>query len=152
MLRQQPVSINTARGEGIKTDILKVAMDRKRVSEVILDVWENEPNIDLELLGRVVIGTPHIAGYSADGKANATSMALNAVCAFFAINHHFDIAPPAPQQPVIKAESYDEAILRIYDPRNDCDALRSEPQKFEWLRGHYPMRREKGAYEIITTE
>ena len=56
MLKKQPVIINSGRGEVIKTEILKAAMDRHLVSEVILDVWENEPNIDLELLGRVVIG------------------------------------------------------------------------------------------------
>ena len=152
MLKKQPVIINSGRGEVIKTEILKAAMDRHLVSEVILDVWENEPNIDLELLGRVVIGTPHIAGYSADGKANATSMALNAVSTFFALGEHFDIAPPAPQESVIKAPDYDEAILRIYDPRTDCDELRIAPEKFEWLRGHYPFRREKTAYTIDITD
>ena len=152
LLKRRPIIINTGRGEVIKTEILKAAMDRQLVSEVILDVWENEPNIDLELLGRVAIGTPHIAGYSADGKANATTMALNAVCTHFAINTHFDIQPPAPTHPVLHVADYNEAILRIYDPRNDCDALRQAPEKFEWLRGHYPLRREKGAYEIVVKE
>ncbi len=149
-LKRRPVIINSGRGEVIKTEALKAAMDCQLVSEVILDVWENEPSIDLELLSRVVIGTPHIAGYSADGKANATSMALEAVAAFYGLNMKFDIAPPAPLQPVIHTHIYDEAILRIYDPRNDCDALRQAPDKFEYLRGHYPLRREKMAYQIVT--
>ena len=147
-LKRRPVIINSGRGEVIKTEILKAAMDRQLVSEVILDVWENEPSIDLELLSRVVIGTPHIAGYSADGKANATRMALEAVAAFYGLNMTFNITPPAPPQSIIKVDSYDEAILRIYDPRNDCDALRQAPDKFEYLRGHYPLRREKQAYQF----
>ncbi len=49
----------------------------------ILDVWDNEPEIDRELLQMVDIGTPHIAGYSLDGKVNGTGMAVRAISKFF---------------------------------------------------------------------
>ena len=60
---------------------------------------ENEPDINLTLLNRVFLGTPHIAGYSADGKANATRMSLDALCRFFHIKADYRIAPPPTPEP-----------------------------------------------------
>ncbi|MCW9066240.1 MAG: 4-phosphoerythronate dehydrogenase, partial [Ignavibacteriaceae bacterium] len=70
------ILINTSRGEVIETAALKEAISDGNVTASVLDVWENEPNIDLELLKMVDIATPHIAGYSADGKANGTSVCV----------------------------------------------------------------------------
>lgn len=148
-LKRRPLIINTSRGEVIQTQPLLDALNAGVISEAIIDVWENEPEINLELLEKVFLGTPHIAGYSADGKANATSMALNAVCTFYGINQHFAITPPAPVNPVIHADNYEEAVLMMYDPREDSNRLKEEPARFEWFRGHYPFRREKQAYEVI---
>ena len=64
--------MNTSRGEVIETEALLEALRSGILSDAVIDVWEHEPDIDLELLEKVIIGTPHIAGYSADGKANAT--------------------------------------------------------------------------------
>ena len=148
-LKQKPVIINTSRGEVIETDALLNALETKLISDAIIDVWENEPTINLTLLKKVFLGTPHIAGYSADGKANATRMSLDALCRYFNIQADYQIIPPAPSQPQITAETLSDAYLQIYDPRQDSNALKTHPELFEKLRGDYPLRREKKAYTIL---
>lgn len=142
-LKQKPVIINTSRGEVIETDALLNALETELISDAIIDVWENEPAINLTLLKKVFLGTPHIAGYSADGKANATRMSLDALCRYFNIQADYQIIPPAPSQPQITAETLSDAYLQIYDPRQDSNALKTHPELFEKLRGDYPLRREK---------
>ena len=145
-LRRKPVFINTSRGEVADTPALLHALENGEISDAIIDVWENEPDIDRTLLQKAFIGTPHIAGYSADGKANATRMALTALCRFFGQKPDFHIAPPKPLNPVITASTETEAYLQMYDPRRDSDALKANPELFEQLRGDYPLRRERQAY------
>lgn len=148
-LKRRPVIINTSRGEVVETESLLKALDKGMVSEAVIDVWEHEPDISLELLDKAFLGTPHIAGYSADGKANATRMALDALCSHFGIKADYTIEPPAPACTTIVARSYADACLQMYDPRRDCEALRAHPEKFEYLRGNYPLRREWGAYKVL---
>ena len=145
-LGKKPIIINTSRGEVTETTALLSALDNKLISEAIIDVWEKEPAISLELLGKVFLGTPHIAGYSADGKANATRMSLESLCKFFGVAPAFDVQPPKPESPVIQASTEAEAYLQIYNPKRDSNALKANPELFEQLRGDYPLRREKEAY------
>lgn len=147
-LEKKPVIINTSRGEVIETAALLEALSNGSITDAIIDVWENEPNINLNLLNSVYIGTPHIAGYSADGKANATRMSLEALCKFFRIEPDFHILPPAPEQDILKTKDEEEAYLLMYNPLTDSKALREHPGQFEHLRGNYPLRREKEAYRI----
>ncbi|MDP3582352.1 MAG: 4-phosphoerythronate dehydrogenase, partial [Ignavibacteria bacterium] len=77
------IMINSSRGEVVETNALKLAVKDGSVSDLVLDVWENEPNIDSELLELTDIATPHIAGYSADGKANGTAICVNALSEYF---------------------------------------------------------------------
>ena len=148
-LERQPLFINTSRGEVADTPALLQALRTGRLTDAIIDVWENEPDIDRTLMQRAFLATPHIAGYSADGKANATRMALDALCRFFGIEAHYTIVPPPPACPVIRARNLTDACLQIYDPRTDCDRLRAHPELFEKLRGDYPLRREWPAYTIV---
>lgn len=140
-LKRRPYIINTSRGEVIDTQAILSALDKELIGGAIIDVWENEPHISLELLQKVFIGTPHIAGYSADGKANATRMVLESLCRFFGKEMNFRILPPEQPHPPYDA---DENIrqLQMYNPHRDCDALRLHPELFEQLRGDYPLRRE----------
>lgn len=147
-LRRKPFIINTSRGEVIDTHAFLSALDGGQISGAIIDVWENEPNINKELLEKAIIATPHIAGYSADGKANATRMSLDALCKFFRIPADYTIMPPAPVNEIIEAGSREEALLKIYDPRTDSTLLKANLEKFEWFRGNYPLRRERDAYKI----
>lgn len=147
-LKHRPIIINTSRGEVIETEALLNALETGMIADAIIDVWENEPNINLNLLDKVFLGTPHIAGYSADGKANATRMSLDALCRYFNIQASYHITPPAPEQSQIIATTPEEAYLQMYDPHRDSNALKAHPELFEKLRGDYPLRREKEAYRI----
>jgi erythronate-4-phosphate dehydrogenase len=151
-LKCHPVVINTSRGGVISTSSILSALKNHQISDAVLDVWENEPGINLELLDKVLIGTPHIAGYAADGKANATRMSLQSLCRYFGIEKTFDIQPPAPASNRIEATSCSEALLKIYDPRHDSALLKAHPEKFEYYRGNYPLRRQPEAYHIIIKE
>lgn len=148
-LKRRPVIINTSRGEVIETNALLNALETGAISDAVIDVWENEPAINIDLLDKVFLGTPHIAGYSADGKANATRMSLDALCRYFNIQTDYQIIPPAPKQLQITADDLSDAYLLMYDPRRDSNALKTHPELFEKLRGDYPLRREKEAYAIL---
>ena len=148
-LQRKPYFINTSRGETTDTQALLKALDEGYIAQCIIDVWENEPEIDLSLLARCYIGTPHIAGYSADGKANATRMVLTALSKHFALGQVPPIEPPHPSEPIIYAKSRECAILQIYNPQTDSNALKAHPERFEQLRGDYPFRREEQAYKLI---
>lgn len=138
-LARVPYIINTSRGEVVDNEALLGALNKGRVADAVIDVWENEPDINTALLERVFLGTPHIAGYSADGKANATRMSLEALCLHFGIdNVRFDIQPPALPDHIDKSNP-----LNLYNPQRDSRALKQHPEQFEYLRGNYPLRREK---------
>lgn len=150
-LRRRPLFINAARGECMDTAAVKNALREGRIAAAVIDTWEHEPNIDPELLDAAFIATPHIAGYSADGKACGTRMALETVARHFGIERSFPIvAPPlAPDfrygSPVEQPDRFSPRALeqlRLYDPATDTDRLRRCPADFERLRGDYPFRRE----------
>lgn len=137
-LRRCPFIINSSRGGVVDEHALHHALDSGMVRQAIIDTWENEPQIDLALLDKVYIGTPHIAGYSADGKANATNMSVEALC------RHFGIEPPQPVAPPSLPPSfvYTGNPLELYNPLDDSLRLKQNPSAFEQLRGDYPLRRE----------
>lgn len=147
-LQRKPYFINTSRGETTDTAALLQALNEGKIAQCIIDVWEHEPNINLDLLDRCYLGTPHIAGYSADGKANATRMSLEALSRHFGLGNVPEILPPPPPCTTISADSRAEALLSIYDPHTDSQALKNSSTLFEYLRGHYPLRREEQAYEL----
>ena len=140
-LKRKPYLINSSRGEVVDTASLLAALSAGKVKDAIIDTWENEPEINKDLLKAAYLATPHIAGYSADGKANASRMSLEALCKFFHIDASFEIVPPAlPCMDIPDDE--DEAFLQRYNPTRDSEWLKNAPEKFEWFRGHYPLRRE----------
>ncbi|MBO6189776.1 MAG: 4-phosphoerythronate dehydrogenase [Alloprevotella sp.] len=144
-LAQRPVVINSSRGEVVATSALIEALDAGRVRAAVVDTWEDEPHISLPLLRRTYIATPHIAGYSADGKACGTQMALQAVALAFGKNLSFDIQAPAiASDYVYRLAGADDApiAVQLYNPMVDSRALKATPERFEQLRGHYPLRRE----------
>ena len=143
-LKKRPIIINTSRGAVVdNTDVLQALKDGI-IRDAIIDTWENEPNINQELLNLIYIGTPHIAGYSADGKANATRMALTALCNHFHLPVTFQIrVPQLPKEELPKPNLTEtERALALYNPHTDSLKLKSHPTMFEELRGNYPLRRE----------
>ena len=146
-LKRKPVIINTSRGEVIDTNALLKALNSQIILDAIIDVWEHEPEINRELLDKVIYWNSHIAGYSADGKANATRMSLDAICKFFQIEADYEIKAPAPASPIIiMPKNHEEAVLQMYNPVEDSTRLKNQPEQFETLRGDYPLRREETAY------
>jgi erythronate-4-phosphate dehydrogenase len=154
------ILINTSRGEVVDNAALKKALNRSQLRTAVLDVWENEPVIDRELLNQVKLGTPHIAGYSRDGKANGTAQSVRAISRFFGLGlenwYPTNIEPP--QNPVIRLntsgktsrEILCESILATYNVKDDDLRLREKPDTFEKQRGDYPARREFNAYRLET--
>ncbi len=137
-LRKAPYIINTSRGEVVDNIALLTAIQESRVRDAIIDVWEGEPLLNEELLRRVFIGTPHIAGYSADGKANADNMVIDALCQHFGLPRPGRVRPPK-----LPADfHYTSNPLELYNPMRDSEALKNNPTRFEELRNNYPLRRE----------
>ncbi len=107
--------------------------------DVALDCWENEPNISRELLEKAIVATPHIAGYSAEGKQRGTAMMLEALNEFYG----WDIPVPEIAAPATGAPDVTLAgITASYDILADTAALKAAPATFESLRNHYPHRPE----------
>lgn len=153
-LAKKPILINSSRGEVVEEVALKNAAANGLVSEMIMDCWEHEPDIDCELMEQTCISTPHIAGYSADGKSNATRMAVENIARFFGWAPDLSgIQPPAIDPSELDAALYPEntiehLILQTYDPRTDSQRLRNSPESFEQQRGDYPLRREYRAFTV----
>ncbi|MGC1391360.1 MAG: 4-phosphoerythronate dehydrogenase PdxB [Bacteroidales bacterium] len=149
---------NSSRGEVTETSVLKKELGSGRLGGAVIDVWENEPDIDLELLKQAFIATPHIAGYSTDGKANGTAMVVNSVSKYFnlPLENWYPGNVPVPPSPVIKIdcflkteeEIFREAVVHTYNIDEDDSKLRLSPADFEKLRGDYPIRREFPAYTV----
>ena len=88
-LRKKPLIINSSRGPVVDNEALLHALECGQVSNAVIDTWEGEPNLNRKLLAKAIIATPHIAGYSADGKANATRMSLQAIAQFIMKNEEY---------------------------------------------------------------
>lgn len=158
-LERKPWFVNSCRGAVHDTEALLAAKKEGKIRELIIDCWENEPNINLELLSEVRIATPHIAGFSADGKANGTRMCLEEIERFFGItiDKLKDVVPPAPTHATIDLNQYashriENAILHCFNPLLVDRNLRENTNRFEWLRASYNHPREFNAFEIINAD
>jgi len=152
------IFINSSRGEVAKTSAMKQALVSGKLSRAVIDVWENEPDIDLNLLKKTFIATPHIAGYSTDGKANGTSMVVNSLCKHFNLPlkdwYPTNVPPPITPELTIDANGKPdedvirEAVFHAYNITTDDFKFRSSPSDFEKQRGDYSLRREFTSYRI----
>jgi erythronate-4-phosphate dehydrogenase len=160
---------NAGRGEVVHEAALDRALDEKCLDAVVLDVWEHEPEIDGRLLARVDIGTPHIAGYSLEGKLNGTAMVYRALCAFLGVEPAWKPEDAIPARAAglplggfggrdaalahLDREgvaSLADAVAAIYPILRDDEALRKtvgmtpaeRGRAFDLLRKAYPVRRE----------
>lgn len=107
--------------------------------DVAVDCWEGEPCINAVLLGKAIVATPHIAGYSSEGKQRGTAMVIEAINAHLGIDARVDM----PAAPLLGVDGVTQsAILASYDPLVDTEALRSNPALFESLRNNYNLRHE----------
>jgi len=151
------ILLNSSRGEVVDSLALKEALGSGTI-RVALDVWENEPEIDVALLNKVTLATPHIAGYSADGKANGTAMSVQAISRFFGLglDTWYPASLPEPHRPILEIDGRDktreevllDAIQATYDIAADDARLRKSVETFEAQRGNYPVRREFLAHQV----
>lgn len=142
MMRRGSVLVNSSRGPVVDNEAWSrhVAAGRGRA---VVDVWENEPVISRDLLRMAEIATPHIAGYSFEGKQRATRMALEAVGRYFGIEMPADGLCGDYRSPGARLSASAAGVITdSYDPGKDTAALRAEPEAFERLRGDYDYRHE----------
>lgn len=157
-MRPGTIIINSSRGEVVDNKVLKEIIKQQKTGGCVLDVWEGEPNLDEELLQLVDIGTPHIAGYSYDGKANGTAMSVQAFSRFFklGIDNWYPSKIETPNNTLIdidcSGKSNEEIIYEVfsktYDIKADDQRLRNSLVSFEKQRGDYPLRREFAVYRL----
>lgn len=141
-LERRPMIINAARGSVVDTASLKQALREGRISGAAIDCWEGEPTIDRELLAMADIATPHIAGYSREGKIRASHMVVRDLYDYLGMPVP-DMATPAVDYDGRGLTS--ASILADYDPRIDTGRLRCAPERFEALRNGYDLRAESSA-------
>lgn len=159
-LKPGVVFLNASRGAVVDSRALQQAIRTGRLRAVVLDVWEDEPDIDTGLLEMVDLGTPHIAGYSYDGKVAGMIMIYNALCAHFHLRatHKIEDFLPQPEVPRLNLETGDlsdeellaRAVEQVYNIKRDDENLRQIVHQsaakrgrfFDDLRKRYPIRRE----------
>lgn len=169
-LKEGAVLINCGRGAVIDNQALLETLALRSDLRVVLDVWEPEPDISLELLDRVLLGSPHIAGYSYDGKLNGTEMIYHALC------KHFNVAPQTSLMQLVPSLDDNQLdineknagdifaivkhlIKQVYDIATDDARLRDIARDalagrihfgegFDGLRKFYPKRREFHNYQV----
>jgi erythronate-4-phosphate dehydrogenase len=164
-LKEGALLLNAGRGPVIDNAALSVCLDMRPDLTVILDVWEHEPAIDLELLSKVFLATPHIAGYSLDGKLAGTQMIYQACCLALGQPETFTTQGAELTQLIELDASGIEALQRVifasYDIAEDDQAMRKAlvavdgeqgAAAFDALRKHYPVRREFSHYRVASSD
>jgi len=153
------IFINTSRGEVVDTFALLENILNRKISLSVIDVWENEPFCNTDLLNNVTIGTPHVAGYSQDGKANATIMSVDSLNSFFNLGINIkeiklNLTKPIIDELEINCTNKKElkvicdAIMHTYNIKHDSDLLINNPVNFEKFRENYQIRREFNAFTL----
>jgi erythronate-4-phosphate dehydrogenase len=157
-MKRGSILVNTARGPVVDSSALKVALLTGRLGGAVLDVWEHEPAIDAGLLGHVLLGTPHIAGYSLEGKMNAARMMFDALVQHFGLKLPWkepEGLPGGGSEVAVHSAGSDQGVVcgvvtRCYDIEQDDTRLRltellapeERARAFRTLRAEYPVRRE----------
>ena len=157
-LKKQTILINTSRGDIIDEEAFETAINRNAFKATVLDVWENEPHINLDLMKKATIATPHIAGYSVDGKLKGTEMSIASISKALGLGlkkiEVQNIPPPPNPFLAIECSSkspetiLSELYLSTYNVEDDSIRLKSDPENFEKHRSDYPVRREPKAFKL----
>lgn len=159
-MRPGAVLINACRGNVVNETSLKRAINGGKLAACVLDVWRNEPRIDPELLNAVTLGTPHIAGYSLEGKLRGTQMIHDVLAEMLSLEPTWDWRshlPPSDGPIEIRLPlNLHDLFRRVYDIERDDAALRqaihaAEGSGFYRLRKTYPPRREFSSIAVRAT-
>lgn len=139
LMKPGSILINSSRGEVVDGEAL-----RESALNWVLDVWEHEPRLDARLLAKALLATPHIAGYSQQGKANATAMAISALSHKFSLPlegwYPSEVEPSRPR--AISWQELCRTIPQHYDIAAESSRLKHHAEEFEALRDNYAYRRE----------
>jgi len=163
-LKPETIYINSCRGEVSDTEALLEALKNKSVSHAIMDVWENEPVCPLPLLKKATLATPHIAGYSLEGRANGTSMVFDKARAFFGIDKKWNWETMVNKPDPITLDAHgltheatlSQVVRQAYNIEEDVQAFRAlfkeedqeRGKRFSQMRAAYKTRREFTAFEV----
>jgi len=158
LMKEGAILINSSRGGVVDEQALRPYLKKGKFSAVVLDVFSGEPEIDKDFLSMLTLATPHIAGYSTDGKANGTAMVVQALSRKFmlGLDNWRPKDVPLPAETLLMhdpsgytlEESLAEIYLQTYDVKRDHTGLLAHPEHFEQLRGAYPLRREAVNYTV----
>jgi erythronate-4-phosphate dehydrogenase len=166
-LKPEQILINACRGEVIDNQALLALKQKGHKVKLVLDVWENEPNILTELIEYTEIASAHIAGYSLEGKARGSEMLYQALCQQLNIPVTKKLEQFLPIPTIAKVEikqNFDQVLLNqlvkiVYDVRRDDGIFRQRMHQqqilthgFDYIRKTYPVRREFSAVSISMTE
>ncbi|MEH6564502.1 MAG: 4-phosphoerythronate dehydrogenase PdxB [Halopseudomonas sp.] len=163
--------INSSRGPVIDNTALATLLPQRPDLQVALDVWEHEPQVNLALAARCALASPHVAGYSLDGKLRGTEQIYQAFCAHFQQPASLSLSTLAPSAGLatltLDAQtpadwSLAKALRLVYDVRDDDARFRAAvaglnegdeqiAQRFDQLRKHYPLRRECSHLRLLST-
>ncbi|WP_339771104.1 4-phosphoerythronate dehydrogenase [uncultured Paraglaciecola sp.] len=160
MLSETQLLINACRGEVVDNKALLANFEAGKKLNVVLDVWENEPNIDQALVPFVALATAHIAGHTVEGKARGTEMLYQQVCKQFGLSPTKKLSDylPVPQPDSIRVDEtlrgqalFSALVLSVYDIRNDSKLFKEsihQPDQFRYIRKNYSIRREFAALSV----
>lgn len=154
-LKKKPILINACRGGVTDTQALLWGLEQGLIDKVIIDCWENEPMISDELLQNAWLGTPHIAGFSKQGKANGARKCVEEGIRFFKLKSDADqkMYPTPPENPLLHLHSTDnplmDAMMQTLNLREVDTLLRSGQYDFEALRRGYNLPHEPSSYTLI---
>lgn len=162
-LREDQLLINAARGEVVDNTALLALFESGKTMHVVLDVWENEPDIDLRLLPYLQLATAHIAGHSIEGKAKGTAFVYQRAAEALGLTQQVEwqsLLPPSEQEPLdfstlheVTLDTIEQCVLSVYDIRQDDTAFREKVNNadtFRYHRKNYPIRREFASTQVKT--
>lgn len=159
-LKRGMLVINASRGDVIDNQALLEVKRAGQALELILDVWENEPNILTELMAHCLYTSVHIAGHTLEGKARGTQMLYQALCKTLGAAPTKQLSAFLPVPAVSQCQlnetfnerDYGRIVHMIYDIRRDNGLMRAniESQGFDVLRKQYPPRREFSTLNILS--
>lgn len=159
------ILINASRGPVVENTGLSSLIDKKRLN-VVLDVWEHEPEVDIDLLNQTLIATPHIAGYSLEGKVNGTYLIYKNLCSFLGDTPAWQPTLAVPENSVIAVkdiysieQTLDFIFSKVYPILHDDKKMRhlneldlaKRQSYFDLMRKEYPYRREFNNYSVKTS-
>ena len=159
--------INTARGEAVDEAALLVRLAKAPLN-LVLDVWQNEPRINPQLVRQTLISTPHIAGYAYDGKLRGTEMVYQAACQYFGVEPQWTMQAELNEANTLLQldaapdfiSSLHQLVQQAYDITQDSEQLRAilamddaqAADHFDALRKHYPKRREFSHFDVVVSQ